>query len=172
MKRCSPLWLAVFITIFFCFGPKGYAQDYEPQALSANELAAFASQQPPGLPNWSKYTGIDRDVYQAVPKPPLSGKVSIYFGFAPAPLDRQAEEVEGRLGKFAIDWQRTNLPNGSIVQYTVINFGSILRSAVTIKAKNQWEIDKMFAEASTLPAFAEGRKPPILKPPRFKEPSS
>lgn len=152
------------IWFFLAFLTKAVIPD-DAKPLSKEELAEFLGKTGSTLISWSKVRGFDSEYYIGRPRPPLSGEVGIYFGFAPGfpPLDRDSwiETPEARLGKFSTRWLRKLESDGSVLQGALVPIGPRnLQVCVTVKAKDESTLDKLVLEISRLPVFVNGKVPP------------
>ena len=135
------------------------AQNLPANPLSWKEVAEFLGPAE-SLMNWSRDVGPDFYVYYGRAKPPITGNVRIYLGgFPPFQADPTAVKVEGRLGMFAVKWQKTTRRDQSIKQEAVIPLDGYWKAHVVIEAENQADIDKLLNELSRLPTFTQKPRP-------------
>jgi len=135
----------------------GISRDDDAKPLSKEQLAELLGTDSPSLLIWTKTTGADFYVYHGEPQPPLSGVVHIYVGCCPPFVaDASLPTLDGRLGSYSVKWQKKVLADASLQFETVTALHSDLWKAhIVVKAKSQYDADRVFEEISRLRMFTQ-----------------
>ncbi len=128
--------------------------------MSPQELREFLGPVSAKKVEWTKTVGSDFDAYSGRALPPLSGTVNIHIGGWPHfKRDSRSATVNGRLGLFAVAWQRKVAADGTISQEAVLKLYDFWKVDIWLEAKRQSDIDGMIAVVSKLPTFNQKPRP-------------